>query len=109
MDLYRGMFVVGDSDDIPVFMLQRRTSDNHRIGGLEALNSFIAQRDQPVPTVGVTERNALGHFLFVGGGMIIIALHIGQPELFGQVLGHCGLSTSCGPGDDPDVFNMIGL
>lgn len=62
-------------------------------GGGERLDGGLAEGDEPVPSVGVGEGDAVGHFFFV----------VGSVELLGGWLVSFGCGCGCGCG-----YGMLG-
>ena len=71
MDTYARIVVRRYANDVPVLSLQCATShdDAVRARGFERCEGFFAEYDEPVPSVGVSEWLAVGHFFDVFGGV----------------------------------------
>ena len=78
-----------------------------RWGG-ERFDGFFAEGDQPVPAVGVRERDSVAHFLFIGGWVEIVTFEVGNGALCGEVSSYGGFAAACGTSDDPDVLDIFG-
>lgn len=58
--------VGGYTDDVAIFALQGRAGEDNALRtGVETFNRFVAEFGEPVPTVGIVEGYALGHFINV--------------------------------------------
>lgn len=72
--------VGGYTHDISVFLFEGGAGDNDAFWavrgvwrwGREAGDGGFAEEDQPVPSVSIGEGHVLGHFLFVGFGVILL-------------------------------------
>lgn len=82
MHLDGGVLERCDAQDVAVFALEGGAGEDHAVGsaqcawGLVLLveeggDCFVAEQDQPVPSVGVCEGFAAGHFGDVGGGVVL--------------------------------------
>jgi len=99
------VLVVGcNADDVSVLALQGGAGkDDALVARGESADGLFAELREPVPAVGVSKRDALGHFVDVGFGVVLIAFNVGKIHGFGNELGDGTLSTSCRAGDEPDV------
>lgn len=119
--------VVGcNADDVSVLALEGGAGkDDALVARGESADGLFTELREPVPAVGVGKRDALGHFVDVGFGVVLcggsvladeaigkgnylIAFNVGKVHGFGNELGDGALSTSCRAGDQPDVV-MVGL
>lgn len=66
------VIVRGNANDVAVFLLQGGASEHYAGRALLQLGEgLVAQRDQPVPAVGVGERGAGSHLLDVGRRVVL--------------------------------------
>lgn len=80
MDADIRMVVCGDAHYVSVFLFEGRAGDNDAFWELrgvcgwsgEALDSFFAEENKPVPSVCVGEGYVAGHFVFVGLGVVLL-------------------------------------
>jgi hypothetical protein len=121
-----GVLVVepGGTDDISVFLLEGATGDNDTLGTvLEVLESLVTQKDEPVPAVGVVERDTGSHLVNVGFwvkldcasvvhrvmvrgaalGTNLIALDVVEGIAVCEQLGNSAFSAAGRASDDEDV------
>lgn len=73
-----------DAQDVAVFALEGGAGEDYAAGDgggcwggvglglcLEGCDCFVAEQDEPVPSIGVCEGFAAGHFGDVGGGVVL--------------------------------------
>lgn len=76
------------SDDITVLALQRRARQNYAVIALiKSLNRGFAQSSEPIPPVGIGERDTGAHLLDIGRWVKLFGLSVGitqQKEVY-----HC--------------------
>ena len=120
--------VVGcNADDVSVLAFEGGAGeDDALITRRESADSLFAELSEPVPAVGVGERNALSHLVDVGFGVVLqgvsvcvnkaigmvnylIALYVGKIHGLSNKLSDGTLATSCRAGDQPNVVVMVGL
>lgn len=89
-----GVVVGRDTHDVSVFMFESGTGDDDTFGeggGVwrrcgETGDGCFAEEDQPVPSICVGEGNVLGHFVFVGLGVVLFKE---------KVLAHGDIGSNC--------------
>jgi hypothetical protein len=60
------VLIVGDSENVSILVLQSRARDNDAVGVFEPLDSFIAEHNEPIPAVFISQGDVVGHFGSVG-------------------------------------------
>ena len=60
------------TDDVAVFSLEGRAGEDDSLStGLDLADRLLSEIGQPVPSVGITEGNALCHLVDVGGWVVL--------------------------------------
>lgn len=73
VDEQRMVVVSRNSDDVPVLALQCRARQDDAVGaGRESLTRLFAEDRQPVPAIGIGKWDAVGHFVDIRLGVILL-------------------------------------